>query len=167
MSPGFFICHKRRFYSFVLLAMTQNPAVFNTNFRPIFQSGRWTTALVPMIASVAIAQGAAIYRVEDGTHTKVTNSTANFKGILLEPITAADDDYATSAKLKLCAIPLSPEAEAEFAVGAGTFTQADEGKAVAFNDEVGLAVDTDGTQAVITKCLNSARGRCKFNLAIS
>ena len=146
--------------------VTPNPSEFNTNFRPLYKGGRWTVKLLPMIASVAMEQGAAVYAVGDGTHTLVTNSTTNFRGILLETIATTDSDYATAGKLKRVAVCLSPEAEAEFAVGAGTFTQADEGKSVVFNDSVGLAVDTAGIQARITKYLNASRGVCTFNLDI-
>lgn len=139
----------------------------NLYFKPLFKTGRWLLKRVPMIASVAIQAGQAIYAVGDGTHTVVTNATANFKGIMMEDIVAADADYATSMKLKYVAVPLSPAAEAEFAVGAGTFTLADVGKSVKFNDSLGLAVDTAGTQASIQKYLSSTRGVCKFNLAIS
>ena len=139
----------------------------NIYFNPIFKTGRWSLKRVQMIASVAMQAGTAIYAVGDGTHTKVTNATANFKGILMEDILSTDADYATSLKLKYVAVPLSPEAQAEFAVGAGTFTSADVGKSVKFNDELGLAVDTAGTQASITRYLSSTRGVCKFNLAIS
>src|SRR5690606_40901085 len=73
----------------------------NRNFLPIKgKRNGWRLKKLPMIASVAIAPGAAIYAVGDGTHSKVTNSTGNFKGILAEPITASDADYATSKKLK-------------------------------------------------------------------
>ena len=127
----------------------------------------WVLKQVPMIASVAISEGACIYCVGDGTHTKVTNATANFKGIMAQTIAATDADYATSLKLKGVWVPVSVGAEAEFAVGAGTFTTADVGKSVKFNDELGLAVDTAGTQARITEYTSSTRGVCTFNLAIS
>ena len=119
-----------------------------------------------MIASVAMKAGGAVYAVGDGTHTVVTNSTANFVGILMEEIATGDADFATSAKMKTVAVPMSDLAEAEFAVGAGTFTQADEGKSVKFNDYLGLAVDTTGIQARITKYLTATRGKCIFNLDI-
>lgn len=136
-----------------------------TNFLPA--KGNWKMEQVPMIASVAIAEGAGIYEVGDGTSTKVTNATGNFKGILAEPITASDDDYATSQKLKGVHIPMDDTAEAYFTVGAGTFTAADVGKNVKFNNEISLAVDTTGTQATITRYISPTRGMCKFNLAKS
>jgi len=138
-----------------------------TNFRPLLKKGRWLLKKLPMIASVAMEDGSAVYYVGDGTVTVVTNATANFAGILLEAIAATDADYATSRKLKLVAVPMDPDAEAEFAVGAGTFTTADEGKSVKFNDEKGLAVDTAGTQARIKRYISSSRGVCSLNLAIS
>lgn len=136
-----------------------------TNFFPV--KGNWKMTQLQMIASVAIAEGAAIYAVGDGTHTKVTASTANFKGILLEPITAADADYATSKKLKYAHVAMDDTAEAEFTVGSGTFTNDDVGKSVKFYDEVSVAVDTAGTQLAITGYKSASRGLCKFNRAIS
>lgn len=146
--------------------MSQNETL-NLYFDPIFKPGRWKMTKLAMIASVVIKAGAAIYAAGDGTHTKVTANTANFRGILMENIAAADADYATAGKLKQVAIALDSEAEAYFTVGAGTFTQADEGKSVKFNDELGLAVDTAGTQAQITKYLTATRGKTRFNLTIS
>lgn len=139
-----------------------------TNFLPIkgVKNG-WRLKQLPMIASVAIAEGAGVYAVGDGTHTKVTNATGNFMGIMAEPIVAADSDYATSLKLKGVWCPVNEFAEAEFTVGAGTFTTADVGKKVKFNDEISLAVDTAGTQADITGYISSTRGKCRFNLAFS
>ena len=138
----------------------------NLYFNPVQQQGRWELQKLPMIASVAMTEGGAVYAVGDGTHTKVTNSTTKFRGILVEVIVATDDDYATSGKLKGVWVPKSPEALAEFAVGAGTFTVADEGKSVKFNDYQGLAVDTAGIQAEIVKYKSSTRGTCRFNLDI-
>ena len=86
-----------------------------TNFLPA--DGNWKLTKQPMIASVAIAEGACVYAVGDGTHTKVTNATTNFKGILAEPITASDSDYATSKKLKAVWVPMNQQAEARFSVG--------------------------------------------------
>jgi len=136
-----------------------------TNFLPI--KGKWELRPTQMIASVAMAEGAAVYKVGDGTHTIVTNATGNFKGILAEPIAATDADYATSKKLKNVWVPIDYSAEAEFAVGAGTFSTDDIGKNVKFNDSVGLAVDTTGIQAEITGFISATRGLCKFNLVLS
>lgn len=146
---------------------TPDNTTLNLYFNPIFKANHWKLVPVQMIASVAMVAGTAIYAVGDGTHTKVTNATANFKGILMEKIAATDSDYATSLKLRMVAIPVSPEAEAEFAVGAGTFASNDVGKSVKFNDELGLAVDTTGIQARITRYLRALRGVCTFNLAIT
>jgi hypothetical protein len=137
----------------------------NTNF--VEAMGNWKMEMLPFIASVAIAEGAAIYAVGDGTHSKVTASTGNFVGILKEPIAAADADYATSRKLKLVSVAMDDTAEAYFTVGAGTFTTADEGKMVKFNDEISLAVDTAGTQAKITKYIDATHGMCKLNRVYS
>lgn len=146
---------------------TPDNTTLNLYFNPLFKTGRWEARLVPMIASVPMPAGAAIYAVKDGTHTIVTSVADSFKGILLEKIAAADADYATSKKMKLVAVPLESSAEAEFYVGSGTFTSADVGKSVAFVDSTGLAVDTAGTHARITKYLKSTRGVCIFNQAIT
>ena len=136
-----------------------------TNFLPT--KGKWLLKKIQMIASVAIAEGAAVYAVGDGTHTKVTNATGNNVGIMAEAIVSGDADFATSLKLKAVWVPRDEEAQARFAVGAGTFTTADVGKNVKFNDEVGLAVDTAGTQAKITEFISSTVGLCKLNLVLS
>ena len=146
---------------------TPDNTTLNLYFNPLWKVGRWTVEAVQMIASVAMVAGEAIYAVGDGTHTKTAAGLGNFKGILLEKIAATDADYATSKKLRLVAVPLSPDAEAQFAVGAGTFTNADVGKSVQCNDSLGLAVDTAGTFARITKYLTSSRGVCSFSLTIS
>lgn len=134
-----------------------------TNFFPDRTHDAWELQQLPMIASVAIESGSAVYWVGDGTVTKVTNSTTDFAGILQEDIAATDGDYATSRKKKAVLVPKNASAEAEFTAGAGTFTTADEGKSVKFNDEKGLAVDTAGIQARIVKFLTSTRGKCTFN----
>lgn len=141
--------------------------MINKNFDPILKPGMWRLESRPMIASVAMEMGAAVYRVGDGTHTLVTNSTANFEGIMGEAIASTDTDYATSLKMKKVWIPLSPRAEAQFTVGAGTFTSADVGKSVKFNDSKSVAVDTAGTQFVMTKYQSSTKGEGFFNQAIS
>jgi len=138
----------------------------NLYFSPTV-GAHWKLVDFPMIDSVAMEANSAIYAVGDGTHSKCTSSTGNFVGILQEPITAADDDFATSRKMKKLAVPLNYAAEAYFTVGSGTFSPADEGKSVKFNDELSLAVDTAGTQARITKYIDATKGVCKFNLAIS
>lgn len=137
------------------------------NFLPSDNPNDWEGRDLPMIASTAIEEGSALYWVGDGTVSKSTNATGNFAGILREEIAATDDDYATSGKFKAVSVPKNSSAEAEFTVGAGTFTTADVGKSVKFNDEKGLAVDTAGTQARITQYISSSRGKCTFNLAIS
>lgn len=137
--------------------------VLNLNFKPIFADGAWKTKKLPMKESVAMAAGCGVYTDEAGELTIVDGSSANFVGILMEDIAATDSDYATARKLKLVAVPLRLSAEAEFKVGAGTFTTADEGKSVVFHsDGISLAVDTAGIQARITKYLSATRGRCTF-----
>lgn len=143
--------------------ITPDNSTLNLYFNPLFASGKWLLKRLQMIASVAMYAGAAVYHVGNGTHTIVTNATTNFAGILMEKIAAIDPDYATSLKMKVVAIPISNDAEAEFAVGAGTFTSADVGKSVLFNDAYGLAVDSAGIQARITRYLSSTRGACVFN----
>lgn len=142
-------------------------AGLSTNFRPIEKVGRWELRQLPMKESVAMEEGAGVYTDLAGEHTIVTSSSTNFRGILAEAIAATDADYATAKKLKAVWVPISTEAEAEFTVGAGTFTNADVGKTVAFNNSLGVAVDTAGTQVRITKYLSSTRGVCTFNLAFS
>ncbi len=149
------------------MTFTPNPSEFNTRFSPEKLGDDWEIVLLPIIASVAMGQGAAIYYVGNGTTTIVTDSTANFAGILLEEILATDADFATSMKMKRVAVPKSQNAQCKFTVGAGTFTTADVGKSVEFNDSVSLAVDTAGTQARITNYLTETRGVCVFNIAIS
>lgn len=141
----------------------------NTNFIP--KKGVWAFEALPMKASTAMQQGAAIgIEVSGGTTTGnytlmgVENASgADFKGILQETIASGDADYATAGKLKLVAIPMNAEAVAEFKVSAGTLTSADVGKTVEFHsDSLGLAVDTPGKGARIVKALSAARGECVF-----
>lgn len=143
----------------------------NTNFVP--KRGVWRFDTLPMKASTAMAEGAAI-GIEISGNTTTGNYTlmgvenasgADFVGILQEPIVSGDADYATAGKLKLVAIPMDQSAIAEFKVSAGTFTAADVNKTVAFHsDSLGLAVDTAGKGARITKYLTSTRGECAFVL---
>lgn len=133
-----------------------------TNFLPI--KGNWKAEKVQMIASVAMAEGSGIYAVGDGTHTVVTTSSANFKGILAEPIAATDADYATSLKFKSVWVPKDDTAESEFTVISGTFTTADIGKMADFASAIGLAVDTSThDHARITGYISSTRGTFYFN----
>ena len=157
--------NERGLYSKSITIMAND--TLNLYFNPLFKDGKWRIEKLPMIASVVMAAGSAIYAVGDGTHTKCTNGTANFRGILMEACLAADADHATSLKLRNVAVPVSPEAEAEFKRGAGTFTTADVGDTVLFTDETSVAVDAAGTQVMITKYISADRGVCRFNLAIS
>jgi hypothetical protein len=136
-----------------------------TNFLPA--DGNWKMVQLPMIASVAMSEGAAIYAVGDGTHTIATNATGNTVGILAKVIASTDADYATSKKLKGAWVPMNDQAECFFTVGAGTFTNDDVGKNVKFNNSIGLAVDTAGTQAKITEYTSSTRGKCHLNTVLS
>jgi hypothetical protein len=126
-----------------------------------------------MKASTAMAEGAAI-GIEISGNTTTGNYTlmgvenaagADFAGILQEPIVSGDADYATAGKLKLVAIPVDQSAIAEFKVSAGTFTAADVGKTVEFHsDSLGLAVDTAGKGARISRYMSASRGECAFVL---
>ncbi len=138
-------------------------ANITTYFLPIGGHRDWKLKKLPMIASVVLAEGGAVYSVGDGTYTKVTDSTTDFAGVMAESVAATDADYATSLKRKAVWVPRNKDAQASFAVGAGTFTTADVGKSVKFNDYVGLAVDTAGIQARITRFITSTRGVCIFN----
>jgi hypothetical protein len=61
-------------------------------------------------------------------------------------------------------VPRTPEAEATFKVGAGTFTAADVGRMCQIHsDSISLAVDTNGVGAVITGYISSTRGTCEFS----
>ena len=141
-----------------------------SNFYPI--KGDWTIVRLPIVASVAMESGTAIgveitSKTTTGNHKKMgtTNALgANFVGILAEPITATDEDYATAGKLKAVKIPTSVYARCEFTVGAGTFTAVDVGKTVAFHsDSKSLAVDTAGLGAVITGYVSATRWVCEFS----
>lgn len=145
----------------------------NTNLNFIPKKGLWEFRLLPMKASTAMAQGAAI-GIEISGNTTTGNNTlmgvenalgADFQGILMETIASTDTDYATAGKLKLVAVPCDQRSIAEFKVGAGTFTAADVNKTVEFHsDSVSLAVDTAGKGARITAYLSSSRGECQFVL---
>jgi len=109
-------------------------------FVPIDASFQWKLVAMPFKASVAISDGAAI-GIEIVGSTTTGNVTvmgvenvagADFVGILADAIAATDSDYATAGKLKMVFVPNTPEAEAFFAVGAGTFTAVDVFKTVEF-----------------------------------
>lgn len=128
---------------------------------------------MPFKASTAMTEGAAI-GIEISGNTTTGNVTlmwvenasgADFVGILAEPITATDADYATAGKLKAVWYPKTPYAKAFFAVGAGTFTAADVFKTVEFHsDSLWLAVDTAGKGARIRGYISASKGICDFSL---
>ena len=130
--------------------------------------------LRPMIASVAIAQGTALEvevssNITTGELTFMGTESAagtNFSGILMEPISATDADYATSGKLKLVAIPQSPMgSKAEFKDSAGTLTATLVNSMVEFADSgTTLASQTLGKGAIITKFISATRGECIFSV---
>jgi hypothetical protein len=136
--------------------------------------GNWELRLLPMKASVAIAEGAAVQHETSGaavtgyyTLCVAAGNIAgdDFYGIMAEPIAATDTDYATAGKLKGVYVPTTPFAKAYFYVGAGTFTAADVGATVALHsDYKSLAVDSMGLAATITDYISSTRGKCMFNM---
>lgn len=141
------------------------------NFYPA--DDNWELEKLPLLASAAIAEGAALF-IEISSNTTTGNlkagvvenaSGADFVGILAEPIVSTDSDYATAGKLKGVWVPKHPYAEAYFKVGAGTFTLADVFKTVEIHsDSVSLAVDTAGKGARITSYISSSRGTCRFGM---
>jgi len=142
-----------------------------TNFLPA--DDKWEMKKLPFVASTAIAEWAVIapeisWNTTTGNVTVLTTENANwadFLGILAEPITATDDDYATAGKLKSIWVPKTPMAEAYFTVWAGTFTAVDVFKTVEIHsDNVSLAVDTAGKWARIMEYISSTRGKCRFSL---
>jgi hypothetical protein len=137
------------------------------NFLPTGHARDWELQSLPVTESVAYEMGSAMDWDSAGKLQAATASTADFAGILMAEVASTDDDYATEYKRKIVAVPKNRTARAEFAVGAGTFTVADVGKGVKFNDLKGLAVDTDGNQARITKFISSSRGECEFTRTIA
>lgn len=133
----------------------------------------WNIELLPMKASVATAEGAAI-GIEIVSNTTTGNVTlmgvenasgADFVGIAAEPIVAGDTDYATSGKLKAVRVPKNKKARAYFAVAAGTFTAVDVFKTVEITaGSLGLSVDTAGKGARILKYISATKGICEFSL---
>lgn len=141
-------------------------ANITTNFSP--SGPHWIMKQLPIEASQAMEMGSFVNSKQDGTY-ELTNLAANnnLKGILAETIATTDSDYATSGKAKGVMVPRTVNAEMFFTVGAGTFTAADVGKAVAVHtDGKSLAVDTAGNQFLITKYISATRGICKFSQLI-
>lgn len=142
-----------------------------SNFYPF--DDLWRMVSVPMKASTAMVEGAAV-AVEVSvssptgyaTLAAATNTTGqNIIGILAEPIVSTDADYATAGKLKQVWIPTTTQAKAYFTVGAGTFTAADVGRVCSIHtDSKSLAVDTNGLGAEITDFISSTRGVCRFSV---
>lgn len=138
------------------------------NFLP--SDPNWVTKLLPFKASTALQMGTAISPEtgDTGNYTKMgveNTSGLDFAGILMEEIASTDADYATAGKMKLVAVPLNRKATAKFTATSGTFTAADVGKTVELDSNArGLAVDTAGKGARITKHITSTRGECQFTL---
>lgn len=157
--------------------MSTNPAsTFNRNLNFLPIKGIWDYRPLAIKESVAIEMGTAIAvevsgSTTTGKHIKAGTTTANgqnIKGILMEEVATTDADYATAFKMKMVAIPSSPDCEAEFLVGAGTFTNVDVGKIVALHsDSKSVAVDTLGLGVEITGYISSTRGRCSFNVPLA
>lgn len=148
--------------------MSSEAANTLTNF--VVQKG-WHLEELPFKSSTAIAEGAAV-GIEISGNTTTGNLTlaavenangADFVGIMAEPITATDADYATAGKKKQVWVPDSIYSTAEFKVVNGTFTAADVYKTVQISsDSLGLDVDTAGKGARIVKRLSATRGICTF-----
>lgn len=141
----------------------------------------WEMKLMPMKASTAFAEGAAI-GVEVSSNVTTGNLTlmpatgatgGHFMGIMAEPVVAADSDYATAGKLKAIRIPKTNKARAYFAVWAGTLAATDVFSTVSFHsDSLGLACDTLGLWAKITEMLvagaaGTGKGICEFSCPIT
>lgn len=155
-------------------AVTNVNAFNNTkNFYPV-RKGEWELKLLPMVASVAMIDGSAVatqVTASNPTGNNILMPTSNatgqnFIGILAEPITASDPDYAVAGKLKGVWVPRTNICEVYFSVGAGTFTQADVGRTCLFHtDSKSLAVDTNGAGARITGFISATQGTCSFDIA--
>ena len=147
----------------------------NTNFVPI-SSTWWELRSIPMGASAVFAMWAAIW-VEITSNTTTWNAVlmgtenaagADFIGILVEAVAAADADFATAGKLKQVWVPTNLQAEAEFTVSNWTFTAIDVFKTVQFaSTSLWLDVDTAGKWANISWYISATRGRCKFNMPLT
>ena len=102
------------------------------NFYPV-NRGEWELRQLPIVASVVMVDGSAVATQvvtanPTGNNILMPTSNAtgqNFRGILAEPIAAADPDFATAGKLKGVWVPRTIACESYFSVGAGTFTLAD------------------------------------------
>lgn len=143
------------------------------NFYPV-KRGEWELKLLPIVASVAMADGCAVAtQVTASSPTgnnilmPTSNATGqNFQGILAEAIATTDADYATAGKLKGVWVPRNQSCEAYFSVGAGTFTLADVGRVCLFHtDSKSLSVDTNGLGARITGFISATQGTCSFDIA--
>jgi hypothetical protein len=151
-------------------AITPVNAPNNTrNFYP--SNDLWRTDLYPVLASTALAEGTLLaVQVTASSPTgnvlaaATTNTTGqNVVGILAEPITASDADYATAGKLKLVHVPISQYSQAYFTVISGTFSLAQVGRVCQIaGSGTGLAVATNGLGAVIDGFISSTRGTCKL-----
>lgn len=151
-------------------AITPVNAPNNTrNFYP--SNDLWRMDLLPIVASTALIEGTLLsVQVTASNPTgnllasATTNTTGqNIVGILAEPITASDSDYATAGKLKQVWVPISQYSQAYFTVGSGTFTAADVGRVCQIaGSGISLAVDTNGLGAVIDGYISSTKGTCKF-----
>ena len=93
----------------------------------------------------------------------VNTSGQNIQGILMEPTVATDDDYTSTNKYRLVAVPKSPLAKCFFKVWTWTFSQIDVGKVVALHSDFkSLAVDTAWIAATITDYISSTQWKCQL-----
>lgn len=145
----------------------------NTNFLPA-DVQLWEMRALPIAASTAMESGTLLSTEVSGSSptgylikAAATNANGqNVQGILIDAIASTDTDYATAGKKKYVWVPKTTQAEAEFTVGAGTFTAADVGRVCNIHtDSKSLAVDTNGAGARITGYISSTRGKCKFDVA--
>lgn len=137
---------------------------FNTNFTPVkgTAGSDWVMKKLPIIASVEMESGSALYAVGDGTHTIVTTTSGNFAGIIAEPIASTDADYATSKKLKTVWVPVTSKAECLFTCTGLTTTYIGANADFATATTVAPGTSTHD-QVTITGFISSTRGRCRFN----
>jgi hypothetical protein len=136
----------------------------------------WRMDFVPVAASVALTEGTLLaVQVTASSPTgnviaaATTNTTGqNIVGILAEPITSSDADFATAGKLKQVWLPVTIEAEATFKVISGTNSLAQVGRVCQIaGSGTGLAVATNGLVAVITGFISATQGKCKFKVPVA
>jgi hypothetical protein len=158
------------------LAVTPLNVPNNTrNFYPV-NRGDWELKVLPTAASLAAVDGTAFATQVVASNPTgnlipmpTTNTTGqNFIGIIAQPISATDSDYATAGKLKGYWVPKTRSCEAFFLVGNGTNSAAQVGRVCPFHtDSKSLNVGANGAGARITSYISSTRGTCAFDVAIA